>query len=161
MRILSTSVVIGFEGSASKKDELFSAEVDSREDGYNGGKTSFYKGDAPVVLLFSTYGVALNRIVQSEGANVYLGEGTFTVEESLVFANTRSEKLDKPYLSNMEIVGSMPAIGSWQVSGNELLLPNNVVAVVNVRYTSWFRAYRITNTSGDYPVVVYFEGVIA
>jgi hypothetical protein len=160
MRTLSTSVIVSFSGaSLGVGDEIFSAEVDSRDDGYNYGKSSFLKGDSPVILLFASPTVVLTKVLQSEGAYSSLGAGVYVVEDDVTFANTREASLAKPYVSGMQIVSAMPAIPDWVVSGNNLLVPHNIVAAASIRYNSSFTAYRITNVSGDYPVVVYFEGV--
>lgn len=159
MGVVNTSVTVSFASASSAEGtSIFSAEVDTRDDGFNNGKSSFYKGDSPVILLYSSPNILLTKIQQSEGTYTDLGFGTTLIEESLTFTNSREEDLDKPYHSAFEIVGAMPALPIWTLADNKILLPANTVAVANIKYVAVFRAYRITNVSGNYPVVVYFEG---
>jgi hypothetical protein len=141
METVTTSVVISFGSPSAEGSGVFSAEVDSRDDGYNFGKTSFIRGDSPAVLLYASPEIVVTKILLSEGSYTELGSGSHTVEDSLTFANESSASLSKPYGGNMELVSSMPAaLPTWTVSDNGILLATPVVAAMKVRYSAVFKA---------------------
>jgi hypothetical protein len=144
---------------------LLAAEIDSREDGYNAGRTQFAPGDQPALLIFRSTGVTLDSVRPSAGNIAPLASGTMTVEETLAFADSAEATLRYP----------TNTLTSWKWLGNDLGTPEIVdeltlrvpaagVAELRVVYETTFDARRLSgvpavlNGETEYDVLVLVEG---
>lgn len=165
MAEITTTLVVSFSSGAGAAGVL-RAEVDSRENGYNNGRSSFTAGDAPAYLITKTDDVTISSQVPSTGTIQIIGTGTRVIEETLQFVNEREKTLQYPAQS-----GSLTF--KWLGTNlGTLLLPDAVtvrapnlgVAVAKVTYISKFTAYRINNVvvplngESTFPVVVLITG---
>jgi hypothetical protein len=65
MAMLTTHIVVQFADSSDTVNAQ--VEVDDREFGFNGGKTTFYPGDSPALLLFMPSGYIVDSVYTSAG----------------------------------------------------------------------------------------------
>lgn len=146
-------------------------EIDDREAGYNNGKTTFYPGDQPVMLLFLPDGYAVDTIVTSAGAIDYVAEDTKEVEGYYPFANEDTASLTYPYGSGWTYAwlgtnaGALALNGQYEIKlpsrpidpVTRALVPPYRVGVAYGTYTSNCKVYRLHSVPlGVSQVVAYF-----
>jgi hypothetical protein len=144
---------------------MMSAEIDSREDGYNKGRTQFLPGDQPALLIFKSDDVEVQAVTPSAGNISQLAGGTMEVEETLQFAGSDEATLRYP----------TAALTSWKWLGRDLGTPelaNEItvrvpaagVAMLMVTYDTTFEARRLSGIPAQlagedtYDVLVVVDG---
>lgn len=155
---LNASISVEFASNLDRA--VLQVEVDSRADGLNKGKTTFYPGDSPAFLVFKTQDVSLEKILTTQGYVQSVGSGSFTVEEWVTCAMSRTVNLTRPAsggVSILEYYGDLPKISS--VYGATLTFAEKVLTSMKVSYTTQYQGYRVTGSLGDAPVIVYVQGV--
>lgn len=159
---VTTSIVVEFDSGGA--DGILSAEIDSREDGYNSGDTSFSPGDQPVILVFKSDNVAIDAMDVSAGELVSLGSGTLETTEILTFANVREAGFAKPVASGFTSKWLGRNGGAITRTQTKVKVPADTVAALKATYTSDFTAYRLINVpvvldgETSYSVVIYISG---
>lgn len=142
---ITTSLVVRF-GDDDDGAGLLRAEIDSREDGFNQGRSSFRPGDMVHYLVYTGANTTLTRQVARPGSISGLGTRTREVEEIVTFADEREARLGYPVAGGLSIDWFGTAPGTAQLSGDDrLLLPEPGVGVGRVTYTTSFRVYRLGN----------------
>lgn len=169
MAILTTHIVVQFADSSDTANAQ--VEVDDREFGYNGGKTTFYPGDSPALLLFMPTGYVVDSIYTSAGSVSLIGDTTKTIEQDFVFANEDTASLTYPMSANFAYAWMGTGIGALGVSNEyELKLPARPLDVVThlpippyrvgiarASYESNAKAYRLSSVPISVAqVIVYF-----
>ena len=152
-------------GDGAGDDGLLKAEIDSREDGFNGGDTSFLPGDSVHYLVYTGAGIALTRHEATLGAISSLGRRGREVEEVVSFANARRATLQYPVAGGLSIAWMGDSPGTAQLKGdNELVLPEAGVGIATVTYQTEFEVFRLNNLPGqvngktDYSVLIFMIG---
>lgn len=163
---VTTSIVVQF--SAGSSGDSLSAEVDSREDGLNQGKTSFAPGDTPVFLLFkSSDSVIIDAVIPSAGAiSPVLVDpllGLYDVEEWVTFADTTEASLQKTVYSGFTYLWYGNNLGTVTVSGNKLVCAVKGVGVLKVKYKAKYVPYSLASPSllngkSDFQIAVVVKG---
>lgn len=162
--VVTTSIVIQFADEASA-DSYLSAEIDSREDGLNAGKSSFRPGDAPWILLYKDPALSITTVLTSGSLN----QGSpfdIEIDEYITFGYSDSASLEKlpvgaPTLS--VVAGSAPGL-VWDGGTNVTSSDPHAVAVVRAVYTARAYPYQLSGATApevgvtEYPVVVVFIG---
>lgn len=163
MSSVTASIVVQFtsEGAAG----LLNAEIDSREDGFNAGKTSFQPGDSPAFLIFKSSDVNIVSIEPSAGNIASLASGLLDVEEFLTFANKTEANLSKPISGALTAKWLGNNLGVPQVVGDNLVrVPTQGVGVLKVSYKAPFLARRLSglpsvlNGETEYQVLILITG---
>lgn len=155
---LSTGLVVQFALNDEGRGML-SAELDSRVDGLNQGRTSFVVGDSPGFLVFSKSDFRLNAPRATLGSIATAGIALVEVEEWVFVANQTSVSLPKPLSGGFTILSSYgDAPGTVRVSEDTLAFDEPKVAVLRVRYQSQARQYRLTGVGVPVPVLIYVSG---
>lgn len=141
-------------------------ELDSREDGLNGGRTSFLPGEQPGFLIFKGDDVTVSGVRPSAGNIADIEDGTIAETELLHFADTQEATLKRPALAGLT---------SYKWLGNDLgvpvvqdqikvVVPLAGVGVLQVTYDSAFDARRLSglgvtlNGESEFEVLVLVEG---
>lgn len=157
-RVRVLDVAEGAEG-------LLAAEIDSREDGYNAGRTSFSPGESPALLIFAGERVTLDSVRASAGNIAPLPAGEMDVTETLTFAGATEASLRYP----------TAALDAYTWLGNDLGAPELAdettvriaaagVGMLKVTYTTNFLARRLSGVPAqlggedEYDVLVLVEG---
>lgn len=169
MAILTTHIVVQFaDGSDSVSAQV---EVDDREYGFNGGKTTFYPGDSPALLLFMPTGYVVDAIYTSAGAVSLIGDTVKQIEQDFVFANEDTASLTYPMSANFAYSWMGNNIGALGVSNEyevklparpvdpltHLPIPPYRVGIARATYDSNAKAYRLSAVPINVPqVIVYF-----
>lgn len=161
MASVSTSIVVQFSQGSSGGS--LTAEVDSREDGLNLGKTSFSPGDTARFLVFSSSDVTIDSVVSSAGTITPLGEGMYLVEEFLTFADTIEATTNKVPYSNFISQWYGTNLGSVTVKGNTVTATTKGVGVLKVSYKAKYNAYALAspshiNLKNEFQIVVVVKG---
>ena len=82
------------DGSGS--DGHLSAEVDTRPDGLNGGRSSFSPGETAYILVYKSDNVSITDTICSAGSLSAQGSAVVTVTEELMFEDADTATLGKP-----------------------------------------------------------------
>jgi hypothetical protein len=163
MSVVKTSIVVQFTTAG---EGSLSAEIDSRPEGYNGGRTSFVPGDSPVFLIFKTSNVTIISIEPSAGVIAGpLGTGTVPVEDMLSFAKETEASLQKPITGALTSKWLGNDLGTPTVVGEQKVrVPTVGVGVLKTNYNSAFTAYQLTglptvlNGESSYEVLILITG---
>lgn len=168
MAMLTTHIVVQFADSSDTVNAQ--VEVDDREFGFNGGKTTFYPGDSPALLLFMPSGYIVDSVYTSAGTVSLLGDTTKVIEGDYVFANEDTASLSYPYTANLVYSWMGTGLGALGVSEYELRLPARPVdpvthlhvppyrvGIARATYESNAKAYRLSAVPLNVSqVIVYF-----
>lgn len=161
MGTVTTSIVVQFSQGASGQ---LSAEIDSRPEGHNSGKTSFAPGETAHFLVFKSDDVTIDQLIASYGAVSYLGEEDFDVEDEwLQFADTNEANLSKPYASGFSFQWYGTNLGTLTPVGNKVTCPTKGVGMAKVSYTARCRVYALPspsqiNGSSNFQILVLVKG---
>jgi len=162
--VITTSLVVQF-GSEGDAQYHLSAEIDSREDGFNGGETSFIPGDSPIFLVYKSDELSLTLESSTGGTQSY-ASGTIEQEEWLIFANEKTRSLNKPPAGNVTLK-YYAGVNGASVVGDQITLPTKGLAVYRATYDAKFLAYKMTNIpttlngATSFPVVIVITGTAA
>lgn len=159
---VTTSLVVQF--TQGQQSGQLSAEVDSREDGLNLGKTSFLPGDAANFLVFKSDDVVLDSLLASAGSISYVGAGFYVVEDEWVqFADTNEASVQKPITDSFVYQWYGNSLGTVEVKGGKLVSQIKGVGMLKVSYRSAYVAYRLgspatINGESDFQILVMVKG---
>lgn len=158
---VTTSIVVQFsQGTAGGS---LSAEVDSREDGLNGGKSSFLPGQTAYFLIFKSPDVVLDAVLSSAGVLNDVGEGLMDVEEWLTFSDASEVSTSKRVESGLSYQWYGNNLGAVTVSGDKLVAQTKGVGVLKVTYKAKYRAYGLSspaliNGKSEFQIAVLVKG---
>ncbi len=164
--VVSATIVVEF--NAAESGEM-TAELDTREDGYNAGKSSFSAGDEPVILLRKSDNVILDLVICSLGTITQFATGFTSETNWLTYPRTKDANTDKIISSNFTSQWFGNNLGSVQVQGDKSVIltaagANTSVGVLKVTYDSNFIAYKLAgipstvNGQKEFSVLVMFVG---
>lgn len=165
MAEITATLVVNFDVAAGAQSVL-TAQIDSRSDGFNNGKTTFQGGDSPVYLVHKTQDVVITAQEPSAGIIAAHATGELDIEQILQFPKQREQNLQLP---------ATPGTLAWTWLGNNLgnltLLGQTAVradiegvGVAKVTYKAPFEAFRLTNVpfplNGEetFPVLIVITG---
>lgn len=167
MGTVTTSIVVQFSQGNSG---ILTAEIDARETGLNGGKTSFLPGDTANFLVFKSDDVTIDSVDCSLGPLriTPLGLGLYQVgdtgeEEWLSFANAVEADLSKPFHSDFVYEWYGNNLGTPAIKGNKVVVPTKGIGMLKVKYKAQYRAYALSSPSSvngktDFQVLVVVTG---
>lgn len=156
--IVTTSLVVNFTDPEGQG--ILKLEVDDRPTGLNLGNTSFTPGSSPGLLLYKSSNVTNLYKTTSEGSLSAVGNITIQKKESLTFAKVTEAELSYPCVGGFSVVRSRGVGGAHLVGETKVAIPTAGVGVVEVVYNTVAQGFRLINTVGDMPVVVYAEGEV-
>lgn len=174
MGVVTTSLVVSL-GEAAADSAIYSAEVDSRENGLNGGRTSFVPGDSIYILLFRSDNVTTIDAIASKGNLAYQGTEQYEVEGFAEFPNEGEASLTYPvptgvtpttqWLGNNLGSFTVQNQSNFVLSADAATLGDPYVGVMQYSYTAVADVYLLQNTLiqdvNPYNILCYFAGQVA
>ena len=172
--VVTTSLVVSL-GEGADVASLYAAEVDSREDGLNGGRTSFNPGDSIYILLFKTDNVTTLHSVASQGSLTYQGTTDFEVEGFAEYPNENESSLSYPVPSGAVVTkqwlgndlgnSTISNQSSILLSTDEATLGDPYVGILKYSYTAVADIYLLQDTlipsEPEYSILCFFQGSVA
>lgn len=170
MANVTATVVVSFGGSAQG---ILTAEIDSRADGYNNGKTTFNAGDEPVILVRKGTNVTIDQVLTSLGSCTQFATGSTQEKEFLQYVQVAEATASKPISSGFTSQWYGNDLGTVAVKNQNTVaitgptLPITGVGILGITYNSDFIAYRLTgipstvNGTNTFNVLVAFIGSVS
>jgi hypothetical protein len=164
MSQVTTTITIQFGDNANSQGFL-AAEIDSRPDGLNAGRSQFMPEEVVWFLIYAGSNVSYNPPVLSDGQLLRGADVLVAQEEILTFANSRESRLAKPAEGGLVISWFGTALGGTKLGSDQMtvLADKAGVAVAQVRYKARAQAWGIKapKTSGgqsNYSIAVVIVG---
>lgn len=167
---VTANITVSFGDSAGSSGASghLSAEVDSRADGLNAGKTSFAPGDRAHFLVYKSSNVSYDTPVASAGSIAAGGKGiSVTKEDDIQFADTDTASLSIPAQSIVSVTWLGRSLGSLVLAdANTVKASAKGVAVARVKYTAKADAWSLTSPATlagltDFSILVFILGRLA
>lgn len=156
---------------AARAGAYLSAEIDKRETGINGGKTSFAPGDTVGFLIYKSDNVTLSAPVASAGTVTMGGTTNVEQEADLTFANNHIASLSvTPYGGITETKWIGNNLGEITITGRQATvdksaIENQKVGVAKIKYVGQAITCTVTaplevNGETSFSIVVLIVGTI-
>lgn len=147
MTEVTTTLVVEFgELVEESLDGILVAEFDDREDGLNGGDTSFEPGDSIGFLVYKNNKISLLNTFTSTGNVGIVEVGSRQIIDIINFANTDTATLSKPATGGIvaEWMGHDRGPVDLTDQSNLTLLNGVNTGVLQVTYQAAYTGYRVT-----------------
>lgn len=166
--VVVATLNINFDADAAGGQGILKLELDDREDGMNGGDTSFAPGDDAYFFLFKDDAVTLiTTIPKSTAGGVSAASpstGTKAVDENVSFSNSDTSSLGYPPDGSVtmewlgrayELKGTelLPYSTLPEVNGSELKIAGGkkVVGILHCTYSSVGSLWKLSSVPVDLP----------
>lgn len=143
-----------------------SAEIDTRPDGLNGGRTSFNPGETAYILVYRSDNVSITDTICSAGSLSPQGSSVVSVTEELMFEDTNIASIGKPARSG--IVSSVwygRSLGSLALQSDKVTVKAAAkgVGVAKVTYDALAQVYALSspatlNGETDFSILAVIKG---
>lgn len=154
--IVTASLTINFE--AGQGSSQFQVEIDDRETGPNGGRSSFSPGDTVYLLLYASPNVSNIRSFTTSGSLSAGSSVEVDREEIISFAQEREASPRYPVVPGSFSFEWYGPSASVTLVNNKFVTASDVLAVGKVKYRARARSYSLSGVS--YPAaLVLFTGV--
>lgn len=152
------------DGSGSEGH--LSAEVDSRPDGLNGGRSSFSPGETAYILVYKSDQVSITETICSAGSLSASGSAKVAVSEELMFEDGDTAQLGKPALSGIgQVLWYGRNLGALilQPDKQTVKAASKGVAVAKVSYEALALVYALSSPStlngeSDFTILALIKG---
>lgn len=159
-------VQFGTSSDSAAADGHLSAELDSRTDGLNGGKTSFAPGATAYFLVYKSDNVTITDVIASAGTVSQTSTATVQKTEEIQFEDTDSATIDVPAASGITSTTWFGrSLGSLSLQSDKTTVKasSKGVAVASVTYDATALVYAITSPASiagitDYSIIVLVQG---
>lgn len=155
----------GSAGGGEAQGHL-SAEIDTREDGLNGGRSSFEPGETVYILVFTSANVRITDAICSAGSLASSGTAVVPVTEEVMFEDTDTASLNKPARSGLaEVVWFGRSLGELSLTdATSVRASQRGIAVAQVRYEALAQVYALSSPStlngqSDFSILALIRGV--
>ncbi len=151
------------DGTGDGAAGVLKLEIDDREDGLNGGDTSFAPGDDAYYFLFKDSSVSVIAHETTAGGKSSAGSGTKEIDENITFSNSDTSSLGYPPSGSVtmkwlgrcfEISGTSVLVNTTlpEIDGSELRMAGGkkVAGVLNVVYDSTGDLYKLSGVPKDF-----------
>jgi hypothetical protein len=166
--LLTAHIVVQFADTSANVSIV--AEVDDREDGYNAGKTSFYHGDTPHLLLFLPSGYEVDQVIPSAGTVSFIADDVKEVEGYLSFPNEDTASVSYPITSDWTYAWLGTSLGAISVADqftaslpprgfdtvNKKPIPEYRVGIASSYYKSACKVYKLSSVPPTVTQVMVF-----
>ena len=147
---VTASIVVNF--TLGDSDGVLSVEFDSREDGYNGGSTTFLPGQVVYYLVDKSSNVTITNQVSSAGTLSFVAFSNESKEEFITFANAAEASVGYPISGNYSTkwIGRSPSGNLVKTDSQTFRIQNSdgtenpSVAVLKLNYTVQHRVYKLS-----------------
>ncbi|MBF0180553.1 MAG: hypothetical protein HQM03_11075 [Magnetococcales bacterium] len=144
---------------------FLSVEVDTRPDGLNHGRTSFFAGDTAHLLMHAGPDVVVADPLVSAGLILPGAWQTIPVTQDLLFNAVSTATLDKPAISIDSVIWIGMDLGALTLESDQrtVSVSKAGVAIARVTYRSMARSWAVSSPDqvaglDEYPVQVHFAG---
>ena len=96
MATVSTTLVVNFTPTSDDAGLGLTAEIDSRPEGLNNGKTSFAPGDSVGFLVYPGPNVTITNVRATAGGIANVGAQAVSIQEALFLAQEKEARLRAP-----------------------------------------------------------------
>lgn len=152
------------DGSGSEGH--LSAEVDTRPDGLNSGRSSFNPGETAYILVFKSDGVSITDTLCSAGSLSPQGSAVVTVTEELMFEDADTATLGKPARSGLaQTAWYGRGLGTLSLQSDKVTIKAQAkgVAVAKVSYEVLALVYALAspatlNGETDFSILALIKG---
>jgi len=152
------------DGSGS--DGHLSAEVDTRSNGLNGGRSSFSPGETAYLLVYKSDNVSITDTICSAGSLSAQGSAVVTVTEELMFEDSEMATLSKPARSGIsQSIWYGRSLGELVLHSDQVTVKslNKGVAVAKVTYDALAMVYALSSPSAlngetDFSILALIKG---
>lgn len=168
MALATIRVQFGTPGAEGGASGHLSAEVDTRPNGLNGGKSSFSPGETVYVLVYKTDNVTIAETLCSAGSLSAQGTTLVTLSDEVMFEDAETATLRVPAhgaISNTVWYGR--ALGSLTVQSDRTTLRAAVkgVGVAKVTYQALAHIYTLSsptslNGETDFSILAIIKGTL-
>lgn len=146
-----------------------SAEVDTRADGLNGGRSSFSPGETAYILVYKSDNVRITDTIVSAGSLSAQGTAVVTVTEELMFEDSDTATLGKPARAALaQTVWFGRSLGSLTLQSDKVTVKASAkgVAVASVSYDVLAQVYALAspasiNGQTDFSILALIKGTAA
>ena len=153
----------------SQANGHLSAEIDSRKDGLNGGRSSFNPGETAYILVYTSENVTISETICSAGSLTAHGTEIVSVTEELMFEDSETANLGKPARSALsEVVWFGRNLGSLTLQSDKTTVKasSKGVGVAKVTYDTQARVYALLspatlNGQTDFSILALIKGAEA
>lgn len=165
MARVTASLVVNFAEETGGGGGGLTLEIDDREDGLNGGDTSFRPGDTVYYLLYVADRVTVDQHVATAGSRAEAGSGVRQVEEVVQFAGSKEGSLRYPATSavTMEWIGQAHrtdgqsgAVTRQVIDQQSVRLSAPVAGLLKCSYGAAFTAHRLSGVPTEIEQVLVF-----
>lgn len=139
-----------FVSSSDSENGLLVMEVDTRFNGLNDGRTTFFAGQNIGFLVHRTTNISIPVIKSNVGNARFQGAATEEITEILIFSNSDTASLSKPAQGGVAHVWLGSSGGSITIENQKnITLNEKFTGVLEVTYTTGFRQYLLEGTPGE------------
>lgn len=146
-----------------------SAEVDTRANGLNGGRSSFSPGETAYILVYKSNNVNITETIVSAGSLSAQGTAVVTVTEELMFEDSDTATLGKPARSAIsQTTWFGRSLGGLTLQSDMVTVKASAkgVAVASVNYDALAQVYALKspasiNGQTDFSILALIKGVSA
>jgi len=144
-----------------------SAEVDTRANGLNGGRSSFSPGETAYILVYKSDNVRITETICSAGSLTAQGTALVSVTEEIMFEDADSATLGKPARSSLaQSVWFGRSLGALTLQSDKVTVKAQAkgVAVASVTYDALAQVYALAspatlNRQTDFSILALIKGV--
>lgn len=169
---ITASIVVQFTSKDDDKNGILIAEIDDRDDGLNGGNTSFEPAALAWFLVYKSANVSYDAPIVTAG-NILSGAGGTRqiVDEFITF--TGSETGSTQYPANGSVTykwvgragGTVSVSGEGNIKVTPATVGDPVFGVLAVSYTAAYEAWGIQSPASvggftTFPIVAFIIGEI-
>lgn len=165
----NTTIVVSFAtpGSGGNVGSAhLSAEIDSRPEGLNGGKTSFAPGDDVYILVYKSTNVSITTTDCSAGSISDQGSVSVTTKDDVPFANSNTSSVNKPASSGLlsqKWLGRNLGTITMGADQTTLSIATAGIGVAKVSYQSTALVYKLSSPATldgevDFTILVMIIG---
>lgn len=162
---VTANITVSFgENAAAGAGSHLSAEIDGRDNGLNGGDTSFAPGDRAYFLVYQSANVTHDAPVPSAGTISGAAVGSVEREEDVSFADTDTASLAVPATGIVSVTWLGRNLGGLSlVNETGLKASASGIAVARVKYTTAPVGYALQSPDAigdesDFSILVYILG---
>lgn len=172
MANITANLVVNFSNGTEGDDSVLQAEIDSREEGFNSGNTSFTPAQTVYYLVNKTPDVDIVEHLSTAGRIEYVTSITVDQEEALAFAGESEATVRYPIAGAYQSkwLGIVPPANLVLTGPTRFALqdsagtPHDGLGMLKVNYSTNFDVYRLTGLpavlsgESDYSVIIYISG---
>ena len=166
---VTATLLINFDpgsgGSAAENGHL-SAEVDSRPEGLNAGKTTFFPGDDVYFFVYASSNVTYETPIPSAGSITALESETVSRTDDISFPNVDTATISVPAtgITSYKWLGNQ--LGALTLQDEMTVKADAIgVAVAKIEYTTVPDVYKLSSPSilngeTEFTILIYIQGEV-